>query len=148
MPHFSRERTSNNPPAIVLASQSIQRLRLVCTWSAYGPEHGPFSPLFSLQAHTLTTAGEELFFFGGHAYGRPSGDLYVFSTWDYSTTLLRTSGSVPTPRYAHHAALIDTSTLLIYGGRTEGAKPVLHHDSMYLLNLGTSGSLMSSPDTS
>ena len=135
------------PPANALISQSIQQPRLVCTWSAHAPQaqFGP-SPLFPLEAHTLTpTSTGELFLFGGYAHGRASGDLYVISTRDFSTTLLQTSGSVPTPRYAHRAALIDTTTLLICGGKTKGGESVLHHDSIYLLNLGTSDPLMSSP---
>jgi hypothetical protein len=68
----------------------------------------------------------------------------VFSTRDFSTTLLQTSGEVPTPRSAHGAALIG-STLLICGGLTSIGGRVLDHDSLYLLNLGTSDLLMSSP---
>ena len=152
MPHFFRKRTSNNPPANELTSQSTQQSRLVCTWSAHAPQSGPGTLPFPRHTtnHTLTaTSTGELFLFGGHVYGRESGDLYVFSTRDYSTTLLQTSGSVPTPRFAHRAALIDTTTLLICGGRTKDAESerqrgVLHHDSIYLLNLGTSDHLMTS----
>ena len=43
----------------------------------------------------------------------------MFSTRDFSTTLLRTSGGVPSPRHAHGAALICT-TLLICGGKAGG----------------------------
>ena len=148
MSYISLERTSNNPPANALTSQSIQQPRLICTWSAHtlqsGP--GPLSSPFPRQGHTLTaTSTGELFLFGGYVDGRASGDLYSFSTRDYSTTLLQTSGSVPGPRCAHRAALIDTTTLLICGGMTEAGKSVPHHDSIYLLNLGTSYPLMSSP---
>jgi len=67
----------------------------------------------------------------------------MISTRDFSTTLLRTSGEVPAPRYAHGAALT-SSTLLIYGGMGDSDYDVLIHDSLYLLNLGTSDFLMSS----
>ena len=148
MPFLSRKKTSNNPPTNALTSQSIQQPRLVCTWSAHAPQSGP-GPLpspFPRDSHTLTaTSTGELFLFGGDAHGRESGDLYVFSTRDYSTNLLQTSGNVPTSRYAHCAALIDAATLLICGGRVKGVERVLHDDSIYLLNLGTSDPLMSSP---
>ena len=67
----------------------------------------------------------------------------MISTRDFSTTLLRTSGEVPAPRYAHGAALT-SSTLLIYGGMGDSDYDVLNHDSLYLLNLGTSDFLMPS----
>ena len=75
-----------------------------------------------------------------------SSDLYVISTRDFSTTLLQTSGEVPTPRWAHRTALIGT-TLLICGGKTGSGESAIvpSHDSLYLLNLGTSDPLMSSP---
>ena len=146
MPYFPRERTYNNPPANTLTSQSIQQPQLVCTWSAHTtPQSGPGPLPFPRHSHTLTaTSTGELFLFGGIAHGEASGDLYVFSTRDYSTTLLKTSGpgSVPGPRHGHRAVLIDTTTLLICGGIRNGGKSVLHHDSIYLLNLGTSDPLM------
>ena len=65
----------------------------------------------------------------------------MFSPRDFSTILLQTSGvsgEVPVPRAAHGAALIGT-TFLICGGKTDsGDQYVLNHDSVYLLNLGTS----------
>ncbi len=64
--------------------------------------------------------------------------MYVFSTRDFSTTLLQTSGEVPTPRRVHGAALVGT-TLMICGGVTNFSDlDVQNHDSLYLLNLGTS----------
>jgi hypothetical protein len=96
---------------------------------------------------TATAAGE-LFLFGGfigHVNRCASSDLYVFSTRDFSTTLLQTSGEVPTPRFKHLAALIGT-TLLICGGQTNlGDEYALNYDSLYLLNLGTSDLLISNP---
>ena len=145
MSFFSMEKFPSNPPsANGLASQSTQQPRPVCTWSTHAPQ-GPSPSPFSRSSHTLTataTAAGELFLFGGHVHGWTSGDLYVFSTRDFSTTLLQTNGEVPTPRAAPGAALIGT-TLLIYGGIAN----VLIHDSIYLLNLGTSDLLliMSSP---
>jgi hypothetical protein len=140
-PHF------NSPPANGLASDSTQQPRPVCSWSAHAPQSG-LPPLpFPRCGHTLTataTAAGELFLFGGWVHGRASSDLYVFSTRDFSTTLLQTSGEVPTPRAAYGATLIGT-TLLICGGANFGDQNVLNHDSPYLLNLGTSDLLMSSP---
>jgi hypothetical protein len=131
MPFFSRKKQQPGP---------------VCTWSAHGPQSGPSPSPFPRRAHTLTaTVAGELLLFGGWAQGAANSDLYNFSTRDFSTTLLQTSGEVPSPRYAHGAALIGT-TLLIYGGHTTiGDQNELNHDSVYLLNLGTSDLLMSSP---
>jgi hypothetical protein len=126
-------------------SQSTHQPGPVCTWSAHAPQPGP-SP-FPRYDHTLTataTAAAELFLFGGCVHDRARSDLYVFSTRDLSTTLLQPGGEVPTPRRAHGTALIG-STILIYGGTTVGDRTVPNHDSFYLLNLGTSDLLMSSP---
>jgi hypothetical protein len=137
----------NLPPANGLASQSTLQ---PCTWSAHAPQSGP-SPLpFPRSGHTLTataTATGQLFLFGGWVHGRASSSLYVFSTRDFSTTLLQTSGEVPAPRARHGATHIGT-TLLIFGGKTDsGDQHLLNHDSLYLLNLGMSDLLliMSSP---
>ena len=142
----SQKKLLFNPPlAKRLASQSTQRPLPVCTWSAHA-QPGPSS--LPRSGHTLTTtanAAGELFLFGGHLRGRASSDLYVFSTRDFSTTLLKTSGEVPTPRSAHSATLIGTTTLLICGG-TAGIRDqnVLNDDSLYLLNLGKSDIFISS----
>jgi hypothetical protein len=61
-----------------------------------------------------------------------------------SATLLQTSGEVPAPRAGHGAALIGT-TLLICGGTKFGSPNLLNRHSLYLLNLGTSHLLKSSP---
>jgi hypothetical protein len=130
MPFFSRKKQQPGP---------------VCTWSAHVPQSGPSPSPFPRDSHTLTataTAAGELFLFGGWAHGAASSDLYAFSTRDYSTTLLQTSGEVPTPCYAHGAALIGTTSLIC---GSHGGQNVLNHDSLYLLNLGTSDLLMSSP---
>ena len=126
-------------------SRENQRPPLVCTWSSVpvtssGPS--PF-PRDSFSA-TATTAGE-WFLFGGYAQRHKRNDLFVFSTQDFSTTLLQTSGEVPSPRVGPTAVLIGT-TLLIWGGRSGyGNENVLNEredDSLYLLNLGTSDLLM------
>jgi hypothetical protein len=127
-------------------SRKKQQPRPVCRWSADVPQTGSSSSPFPRYDHTLTataTATGELFLFGGYAHSWASSDLYVFSTRDFSTTLLQTSGEFPAQRGGHGAALIGT-TLLICGGYY-GDQNVLDHDSLYLLNLGTSDLLMSSP---
>jgi hypothetical protein len=143
---LSQKIPSNDRPAneLRLASQSTQQPQPVCTWSAPAPQSGS-SPSPPRNGHTLTAtanAASELFLFGGHGHGGANSDVYVFSTRDFSTTLLQTSGKAPTPRYAHCAALIGT-TLLIWGGFNGSNK--LNDDSLYLLNLGTSDPFTSSP---
>jgi hypothetical protein len=148
MPFSSQKKIpSDNPPADGIASQSTQP---VCTWSAHAPKSGSSPSPLPLNLHSLTgiaTAAGELFLFGGHVNGGRlqdlSSDLYVISTRDFSTTLLQTSGEVPTPRCDHGTALIGT-TLLICGGNTRHGV-VAPNDLLYLLNLGTSDPLMSSP---
>jgi hypothetical protein len=66
----------------------------------------------------------------------------VFSTQDFTTTLLQTSGDVPSPRYGHRVVL--TSTILLSWGGTkdsadQNAQNQSSDDSFYLLNLGKSG---------
>jgi hypothetical protein len=134
MPFFSRKKQQPGP---------------VCTWSAHVPQSGASPSPFPRSGHTLTataTAAGDLFLFGGYVHGGASSDLYVFSTRDFSTTLLQTSGEVPTPRFAHGAALIGTSTLLICGGH--GDQNAINHDSVYLLNPGTSDLFNVKSDTS
>ena len=149
MPFFSQKKQP--PPANGLASQSTQQPLPVCTWSAHAPQSGQSPSPLPRSYHTLTataTAAGELFLFGGYVHGAASGDLYVFSTRDFSTTLMQTSGEAPTPRFAHGAALFGTTTLLICGGKWKPgpeAQNVLNHDSLSLLDLGTSDHLMSIP---
>jgi hypothetical protein len=122
---------------------SNQQPKLVCTWSE--PQSGS-SPSLRRRWHTLTAtanAASELLLFGGLGDSGANSDVYVFSTRDFSPTLLQTSGEVPTPRWAHCAALIGTK-ILICGGVASGGRE-LNHDSLYLLNLGTSDPFMSSP---
>jgi hypothetical protein len=145
---FSQKIPSNDRPAneLTLASQSTQQLRPVCTWSALTPQFG-LSPSLRRMRHTLTAnanAASELFFFGGYGPGGcANSDVYAYSTWDFSTTLLQTSGEAPTQRYSHCAALIGTTLLICGGVASDGSE--LNHDSLYLLNLGTSDPFMSSP---
>jgi hypothetical protein len=123
-----------------------QQLQPVCPWSAHAPPFGGSPSPFlrnALALSTSATAAGELFLFGGYVQKSrsPSNDLYVFSTRDYSTTLLQTSGDIPSPRFAHRAVLTST-TLLIWGGTTDfsdqNAENQSDDDSFYLLNLGTS----------
>jgi hypothetical protein len=123
-----------------------QQPKLVCPWSAHAPPLGQSPSPFLRHAHALSTSATvagELFLFGGyiHKPRSPSNDLYVFSTQEFSTTLLQTSGDVPSPRFAHRAVLTNT-TLLIWGGCTnfsdQNAQQQSSDDSLYLLNLSTS----------
>ena len=146
---FSLKRLPFNSVRRVLwqgESSPSQQPLPVSTWSAHAPQSGPSRSPFPRNCHTLTAtatataAPGELLLFGGYAHSGASSDLYVFSTRDFSTTLLQTTGEVPIPRYGHGAALTGT-TLLICGGTTDSSDPNLNvqsHDSLYLLNLGTS----------
>jgi Galactose oxidase, central domain len=144
MPFVSPKELPFNPPlANRLASQSsqsTQQPRPVCTWSAHAAQSRWSKSPFPRECHTLTataTAAGEFLLFGGYIHDRPSSDLYVFSTRDFSTTLLKTSGEVPSPRARHGAVLIGT-TLLICGGEGSSDLNLLSHSSLYLLSLGTS----------
>ena len=118
----------------------------VYPWSAHSPPFGqspsPF-PRYSHALSTSATAAGELYLFGGHENSSkaPRNDLHVISTRDFSTTLLQTSGDVPSPRYGHTSVLTGT-TLLIWGGKTvfgdQKAQNTSNDDSFYLLDLGTS----------
>jgi hypothetical protein len=146
MPLISQKKIpSNNPPANELALQFTQQPQPVCTWSAHAPQSGSSPSPFPRACHTLTAnAAGELFLFGGSVHGRANRDVYVFSTRDFSTTLLQTSGKVPAPRFAHGAALIGT-TLLVCGGTADIGGVMPNYDSLDVLNLGTSDPFMSSP---
>jgi hypothetical protein len=75
------------------------------------------------------------------------------STRDLSTTLLQTSGEVPSPRFGPASACIGTvlfKVLLIWGGATifdqsTGMPEGPYDNSLYLLNLGTLDPLISKP---
>src|SRR6266699_1995152 len=98
MPFFSRKKHHVSPsPTNALTSQSTQQPRPVCTWSAHAPQSGPSPSPFPRDSYTLNataTAAGELFLFGDYVDGRASNDVYVFSTREFSTTLLQTSGEV------------------------------------------------------
>jgi hypothetical protein len=135
-----------NSQSHLQSPQEKQQSQPVGPWSAHAPPFGQSPSPFLRHAHALSTSATiagELFLFGGcvHRSRSPSNDLYVFSTRDFSTTLLQTSGDVPSPRYAHRAVLTST-TLLVWGGRTDvsnqNARNQSNDDSFYLLNLGTS----------
>jgi hypothetical protein len=126
--------------------QEKQQSQPVCPWFAHAPSFGQSQSPFLRDSHALSTsatAAGELFLFGGYVHGSrsPSNDLYVISTQDFSTTFFQTSGDIPSPRYGHCAVLTST-TLLIWGGRTDfsgrNAQNRSDDDSFYLLNFGTS----------
>ena len=129
--------------------QEIQQPQPVCPWSAHTPPSRQSQSPFLRSYHTLSSSATptgptgELFLFGGYIHSSKSlsNDLYAISIQDFSTTLLQTSGDVPSPRYAHRVVLTDT-ILLIWGGRTnlrnQNAQNPSHDDSFYLLNLGRS----------
>jgi Galactose oxidase, central domain len=135
--HYKSQSTSQ-------AHQQNQQPQPVCTWSAHAPPFGASPSPFPRSSHALTataTSAGELFLFGGYSQGSARNDLHVFSACDFSTTLLQTSGEVPSPRTSHGAALAGNN-LLIWGGITnfrDRNVPNQQQDgSLYILNLGTS----------
>ena len=132
-------------------SQEKQLSQPVYPWSAHVPPSS-LSPLprDSHSLSTIATAAGELFLFGGYVQSSESAsnDLYTFSTRDFSTALLKTSGQAPNPRYGHGAAF-DSTILLIWGGvtnhRDRNAENRCDDDSLYVLNLGMSDLLMLRP---
>ena len=68
----------------------------------------------------------------------------MFSTRDFSTSLLKTGGMAPSPRGLPVAAFIGT-IFLIYGGLVDRGVFRNNDNSLFLLDLGTSHLLMSSP---
>ncbi|KAF8499838.1 hypothetical protein F5888DRAFT_1802298 [Russula emetica] len=134
-----------------VAQQERQQSQPVSPWSAHAPSFGQSPSPLLRDYHALSTsatAAGEMFLFGGyvHSSNSPSNDLYVISTRDFSTTLLKTTGDVPSPRYGHSAVLSST-ILLIWGGVKSFNDQIKQNqaldDSLYLLNLGTSHLLMS-----
>jgi hypothetical protein len=126
--------------------QEKQQSQPVYPWSAHASPFGQSPSPFLRKAHALSTSATpagELFLFGGyvHKSKSPSNDLYVISTRDFSTTLLQTSGDVPSPRYGHRAVLTRT-TLLTWGGEMgsgdQSVRNQSYDDSVYLLDLGMS----------
>ncbi len=130
-------------PLSISASSSGSTSTHAFPWSAHAPILGRSTSPFPRGAHALSTSATatgQLFLFGGYSLRSksPCNDLYVISTRDLSTTLLKTSGDVPSPRFGHSAVLHNT-TLLIWGGQTDkNAENRSNDDSFYLLNLGTS----------
>ena len=150
-------RKKNNPPKSQSQSQSHsqslqkQHSQPVYPWPAHALPSGLSSSPFPRSHYALSTtatAAGELFLFGGYLRSShsASNDLYVFSTRDLSTTLLRTSGEVPSPRMGH-AAVLTSTFLLIWGGKAtlQDVPNQREDDSFYLLNLGMSDLLISRP---
>ncbi|KAI0283604.1 hypothetical protein BGY98DRAFT_1174113 [Russula aff. rugulosa BPL654] len=146
--HFPTNPQSQSQSQSHLQShQEKQQSQPVYPWSAHASPFGQSPSPFLRKAHALSTSATpagELFLFGGyvHKSKSPSNDLYVISTRDFSTTLLQTSGDVPSPRYGHRAVLTRT-TLLTWGGEMgsgdQSARNQSNDDSVYLLDLGTFG---------
>jgi hypothetical protein len=141
--HLLQKTTKSQSQSHSQSPQQTQQSQPLYPWSAHAPPSGQWPSPFPRSSHALsttaTTAGE-LFLFGGSTHDGIYDDLYMISTRDFSTTLLNTSGDIPSPRYGHHAVLAGT-TLLIWGGTTEfsnrNAQSQSDDDSFYLLNLGT-----------
>ena len=135
---WSEHRLNLLPPTLL--SESVSPFRV-------GPSPSPF-PRCGHALPAIASAAGELFLFGGLVHKSARNDLYVFSTRDYSATLLQTKGDIPSPRFGHASAHIST-LLVIWGGATstgeQGMPSGPYDDSLYLLNLGTLNLLMSRP---
>jgi Galactose oxidase, central domain len=154
MPFFSKKQQRQQPlslplPVCIWWECRLNLLPPTCLSQNASPLPSPSEPspspfpreFFALPA-TANPDGE-LFLFGGDEYNDSlHNDLYVFSTRDLSTTLLQTSGEIPSPRCGHAGARIGT-ILLTFGGKPEVGYQGVLDDSLYLLNLGTFDLLMS-----
>ena len=133
---WSEHRLNLLPPTLL--SENVSSFRV-------GPSPSPF-PRCGHTLPAIASAAGELFLFGGLVHKSPRNDLYVFSTRDFSATLLQTKGDIPSPRFGHASALIST-LLVIWGGATntgdQGMPIGPYDDSLYLLNLGMLNLLMS-----
>ena len=128
---------SQSPPS--QQKQQSQPLYLRSHWSSHTPPSGQSPSPFPRACFALSknaTAAGELFLFGGATPVDTGNDLYVISTRDFSTTLLKTTGDVPRGRHGHRAVLTST-TLLIWGGTTGFTDKKDDDDSFHLLDLGT-----------
>jgi len=88
----------------------------------YSLQSGRLPSPFPRHGYTLTattTAPGEILLFGGCVHDDASNDLYLISTRDFSTTLLQTSGEVPSPRHGHVAAIASTTLLVCGGGKLQ-----------------------------
>ena len=130
--------TGTNSQSHLPSPQEEQQSQPVGPWSAaHISPSGQWPSPFPRSNHAISstpTAAGELILFGGFSDGRSRDDLHAISTRDFSTTLLKTSGDGPSPRFGH-CAIFTSTILLIWGG---GGNVQHSDDSFYLLNLGTS----------
>ncbi|KAF8499863.1 hypothetical protein F5888DRAFT_1611199 [Russula emetica] len=142
--------TNSQSQSHLRSPQEKQQLQPVGPWSAHTPPFEQSPSPFLRYGHVLSTsatAAGELFLFGGYvrSSGSPSNDLYVISTRDFSTNLLKTTGDVPSPRYGHSSDVLSSTILLIWGGVKSFNDQIKQNqaldDSLYLLNLGITSSI-------
>ncbi|KAF9040391.1 hypothetical protein BDZ89DRAFT_1060481 [Hymenopellis radicata] len=97
----------------------------------------PF-PRYGHSLPSTCTPSGDLYVFGGLVRESPKNDLYLFSSRDYSATLVQTEGEVPSPRVGHASAVV-SNVLIIWGGDTKtdnrAKSPERQDDGLYLLNL-------------
>ncbi|KAJ3575989.1 hypothetical protein NP233_g747 [Leucocoprinus birnbaumii] len=96
------------------------------------------SPRYGHALPASTTAGGDLYIFGGLVRESARNDLYLYSTKENAATMLQCGGEIPSPRVGHASSLI-SNVLIVWGGDTKtdsssrGNEP--HDDGLYLLNL-------------
>jgi hypothetical protein len=102
----------------------------------------PSPPPFPRYGHALSataTLWGEMYLFGGIVREIARNDLYLFSTYGLSATLVQTYNDIPSPRVGH-ASAINGNFLIIWGGDTKtdslSDQSEKQDDGLYLLNLG------------
>jgi hypothetical protein len=104
------------------------------------PSASPF-PRYGLATPTVTTAGGELYMFGGLVEGSIMNDLHTLDCNDLSAKYIQTRGDIPSPRLGHAVAII-SELLIVWGGNTNAGRPAGAlttrdlDNGLYVLNLG------------
>jgi hypothetical protein len=120
-------------PALYWSAREITLLppSLIPVSGATAPTTLSPSPLPRIGFALCANSSGDLYLFGG---GRTAtvnrNDLYLYSTFENTATLLETSGDIPSPRYRPASAMYG-GDLIVWGGRS-GTE---HDDNLYMLDL-------------
>ncbi|XP_063068614.1 rab9 effector protein with kelch motifs [Engraulis encrasicolus] len=83
--------------------------------------------------HSSVAIGDNIYAYGGLLDGVPNDDLMMFNTVSMLWTPLRTTGSIPSPRYNHSSAAVGEQ-MFLFGGRGEDE---CYYKDIYVLHTGT-----------